>query len=78
VNNVIKHADASRLSVQLFTNKSTLILMVEDNGVGINNGYKEGHGLLNIQTRLNTIKGEVNYEAGQHSGTLVTVRIILD
>jgi signal transduction histidine kinase len=64
--------------VQLFQNKGKLILMVEDDGVGIDPKKSvDGHGLLNIQSRLNPLNGEVNFERGPQGGTLVTARIPL-
>lgn len=78
VNNVIKHSGANKLSVQLFQNQNQLILIVEDNGGGFDTKSQDGHGLLNIQSRLNTINGEVNYEASTESGTIATVRVNLD
>ena len=77
INNVIKHSGASQVSVQLFQNKSQLILIVEDNGSGFVEVDNEGHGLLNIKSRLNTINGEVNYEASSERGTMATIRVDL-
>lgn len=78
VNNVIKHSGASKLSLQLFQNQNQLILIVEDNGAGFKTEHQEGHGLLNIKSRLNTINGLVNYEATTETGTIATVRVNLD
>lgn len=77
VNNVIKHAAATQLNVQLYKSKNKLILVVEDNGVGMKNIATEGHGLLTIQSRLHIIKGEINYDSADGSGTVATVRINL-
>ncbi|MBD3639075.1 MAG: sensor histidine kinase [Crocinitomicaceae bacterium] len=77
INNVIKHSGASTVSVQLFMNKEQLILIVEDNGSGFEQDDTDGHGLLNIKSRLNTINGEVNYEASTQSGTIATIRVDL-
>ena len=77
INNVIKHSGASLVSVQLFKNKNQLILIVEDNGSGFADVDEEGHGLLNIKSRLNTIHGEVNYEASTERGTMATIRVDL-
>jgi signal transduction histidine kinase len=77
VNNVIKHSSATLLAVQLFKNQNHLILIVEDNGSGIASQISDGHGILNIKSRLNTINGEVNYEPGHQAGTTATVRIHL-
>ncbi|MEL7146621.1 MAG: sensor histidine kinase [Bacteroidota bacterium] len=76
VNNVIKHSKASEVSVQLLQNKGNLLLFVEDNGVGTGkNTDSGGHGLMNIKSRLQMIKGSVNFEPSPESGTSVTVKI---
>ena len=79
VNNVIKHAKAKQLNVQLFRSGNQLVLMVEDDGQGMDlKQSSDGHGITNIKSRLNTVNGEVNYEAGSLTGTIVTVRVKLD
>ncbi|MCF8368780.1 MAG: sensor histidine kinase [Bacteroidales bacterium] len=78
INNIIKHAGAMFVNIQLFTNKGYLILMVEDNGRGFNaDTNSEGHGLLNIKSRINAINGEVSYDPSPGSGTVATVRVPL-
>jgi len=79
VNNIIKHSEANKVAIQLFKNKGKLIFIVEDNGKGmVENQTSEGHGLLNIKSRLNPLSGEVNFEPSPQSGTIATVRIPLD
>lgn len=73
VNNVIKHSEATSLSVQLIKSKARLMLLVEDNGKGLDSDNAEGHGLLNIKNRLDMINGEVNFEPSPESGVLATV-----
>jgi signal transduction histidine kinase len=76
INNIIKHAHASHAVIQLFENKSTLILIVEDNGQGFDlASKKDGIGLMNIESRLNTVSGDVNWQPSPGSGTVATVRI---
>jgi len=77
INNIIKHSDANQVNVHLFKNKDRIILIVEDNGKGIYPANKEGHGLMNIKSRVNTLKGDVNLEPSPNSGTLATIRIPL-
>ncbi len=78
INNIIKHSKATEVSVQLFNTNKSVILIVEDNGVGIDNKRnKKGIGLLNISSRLEVVKGEVNFEPSPKSGTLVTIKIPL-
>lgn len=75
INNVIKHSNASEVSVQLIRTNQFLSLIVEDNGRGMGTGRAEGHGLQNISARLGVIKGQVSYAPSEESGTLATVRI---
>ncbi|MBL4592744.1 MAG: sensor histidine kinase [Flavobacteriales bacterium] len=75
VNNVIKHSNATKVNVQLFKTGNDILLIVEDNGKGISNIKKEGIGLMNIISRLDTINGKVNFEPSPESGTLATVKI---
>lgn len=75
VNNIIKHAEASLVNVQLFKNQENLILIVEDNGRGIEQKDNQGHGLLNMKSRVNTLKGEINIEPSPSSGIIATIRI---
>ncbi len=78
VNNVIKHSNANKVSIQLFKNSNDIILIVEDNGRGmLQSDQKEGIGLMNIASRLDSLKGKVNFAPSPESGTLATIRIPL-
>lgn len=79
VNNVIKHASAENVSIQLIKNGSFLVLIVEDDGRGFSAENKgRGRGLLNIASRVRTVQGTVNFEPSNNSGTTATIRIKLD
>jgi signal transduction histidine kinase len=76
LNNIIKHSKASEVNVQLFKTGYDVILIVEDNGVGMAEAkVKKGIGLLNISGRLDMVNGQVNFEPSPQSGTLVTIKI---
>ncbi len=76
VNNIIKHSKATEVTIQLMCNKGHLILIVEDNGIGFNPQQdKDGIGMMNISSRLNTIKGKADIEAGPECGVVATIRI---
>jgi len=77
VNNIIKHSNAKRADIQLMENTGKLMLIVEDDGIGMKGEKKEGIGLSNIQSRLTTIDGKVNYESGPSTGTVATIVIPL-
>ncbi|GAB5532405.1 MAG: hypothetical protein Roseis3KO_41820 [Roseivirga sp.] len=77
VNNIVKHARATEVNVQLIQNGARLILIVEDNGQGMGAITDSGIGLQNIQSRLSTIDGKVDYSSGPASGTVATIVIPL-
>ncbi|MES2397473.1 MAG: sensor histidine kinase [Bacteroidota bacterium] len=78
INNILKHANASEIAVHLHKTKTQIILMVEDNGMGIKQkqlGEKKGMGLSNIETRVHALNGTFSISAGTHQGTIAVVRI---
>lgn len=75
INNIIKHSGAQKVNIQLFKNQQKVIMVVEDDGKGIRSTQTEGHGLLNMRSRVNTLNGEINLEPSPTSGTLATIRI---
>ncbi|MEQ8237806.1 MAG: sensor histidine kinase [Cyclobacteriaceae bacterium] len=75
INNIIKHAGAQTVTVQLIKQKGNLLLFLEDNGKGMNEESTKGHGLLNIKSRLDMINGSVDYAPSPESGTSVTIKI---
>lgn len=76
VNNIIKHAEASQVSVQLISKEDNLLVFVEDDGKGFNSSnQKEGHGLINIKSRAEMINGSVNFEPSSNKGTFVSLSI---
>jgi len=79
LSNTLKHAKADEVSIQLFKNKAHLVLIVEDNGVGIQpddlNG--KGMGLTNITTRIQTLNGSYSFDSGPNKGTVTSIRIPL-
>jgi len=78
INNTIKHAKSTEVGVQLFQNKQSLVLVIEDNGAGFQvNQEKTGHGLTNIKFRTKAIGGIVNWETSPGEGTIATIRVPL-
>jgi len=77
VNNILKHAKATEVGVQVMRSSTHILLMVEDNGVGMaqTNAGASGIGLTNIRSRVSTLNGEVSFEPGPRNGTVVMVRV---
>ncbi|MCW8893892.1 MAG: histidine kinase, partial [Deltaproteobacteria bacterium] len=68
IQNVIKHASASRYEVNLELREKTLVLVVEDNGQGIiEKSNHSGRGLNNIRERARAIGADVEWKASRFS-----------
>ncbi len=80
VNNVIKHADASTLDISVIRENGEITATIEDNGKGFNTSDKEkfeGIGLKNIRTRVEYLKGTVDFDSSAGKGTLVALHVPL-
>jgi signal transduction histidine kinase len=78
VNNIIKHAKANTVIVQLQKLGTQLILRIEDNGESFDfesARYKGSMGLLNILSRVRTLNGYFVSEPGTPSGTISLLRV---
>lgn len=75
LNNIVKHARATEINVQLYGQETWLTMMVEDNGQGFISERTTGKGLFNMENRAKLLKGEVNIESSPEQGTVVFVRI---
>lgn len=76
VNNVIKHAQATHLDIQLTQDADGLSVMIEDNGKGfaLNPGQKpKGLGLQNMRSRIEYLKGTVDFDSAPGKGTVVSI-----
>jgi signal transduction histidine kinase len=75
--NVVKHAKASEVMVQLLSVNDTLEIIVEDDGNGMETKKKiNGIGLKNMRERVNYLKGDLHIDSNEN-GTTVIIHIPL-
>lgn len=78
INNTLKYANATEISIQLLKGKNGLNVIVEDNGIGFDTTKEvNGIGLKNIDSRVSTLDGELNIDSIIGKGTTVTIDIPL-
>ncbi|AUC16649.1 hypothetical protein BTO06_16505 [Tenacibaculum sp. SZ-18] len=74
--NIIKHAKASSISVAIKELESKLTLEIEDNGVGFNTVENPaGIGFKNMETRVKKLKGIFGVQSSKGKGTNILVQI---
>ena len=75
INNILKHAEATKADVQLTKHEDHLNIVITDNGKGFIKNKKQGIGLRNIKERLQKIKGTLDIDSGSSHGTSITIDI---
>lgn len=76
VNNILKHADAKNIDIQLIGLDDHLSIVIEDDGKGFDiTTKKTGRGLKNIVTRSLWLNGQINIDSSPGRGTTITTEI---
>ncbi len=74
INNIIKHADASQVSISIEEDNGMLCIVVSDNGKGFDtSAVKGGIGLKNILSRAQMIGATVEMKSEPNAGTSVII-----
>ncbi|GAB3838297.1 hypothetical protein GCM10028821_39720 [Hymenobacter jeollabukensis] len=80
VQNIIKHAQATEVTIQLVQSAAELTVTVEDNGRGFDAQGLEadvGIGLRNVATRMTYLGGRAELDTAPGRGTTVTLEVPL-
>jgi PAS domain S-box-containing protein len=80
--NVIRHAQAKSVRVDLYQEEESILLIVEDDGIGFSeSGFSNAFGslgLLGMKERAQFCGGDVQISSSPGNGTTVTVRVPVD
>ena len=77
-NNVLKHAQATKVYISLMSDADGISVTIEDNGNGFDSTLiheNKGIGLKNIRTRIESLKGTVEFDTAPGKGTLVVINL---
>ena len=76
INNILKHAAATKVWISLFQSGNNVMLTVRDNGKGFDNRLKTGGmGLNNIISRVKVLGGTVQIETAPQKGCFLRVLV---
>lgn len=78
LNNILKHAQATRVWVSLSETDETVVLEIEDNGIGLANIEAEsggGMGIKGMRERASQIGAKLTLETRTGGGTLLRVEV---
>ncbi len=73
--NVVRHAGATRATVDIRPVDGDVVVSVSDDGTGIAEGTESGRGLLGMRERAELLGGTLETGTGPDGGLLVTARL---
>jgi two-component system NarL family sensor kinase len=83
LNNITKHSKATAVLVQAGYNDGHFSITVEDNGTGFNTELlkkdvvEKGIGWINIQNRVDSLKGKIDVQSSSQKGTSVFIEFTI-
>jgi signal transduction histidine kinase len=81
LNNVVKHAHASSVSIDIVHQANLLVCKVQDDGIGFNPalaqkaGRRTGLGLTSMRERVNSVGGTLEFDSSSGRGTSLVIRV---
>ena len=74
--NIYKHAEASKVKIGFKAKKNVICLNISDDGKGFDiHKSRKGIGLKNISSRVRELEGKVNFDSKINEGTTVAIDI---
>jgi signal transduction histidine kinase len=77
LNNALKHAEAKKITVRIYTEKEMIVLEIADNGRGFDPNMNDnlgGMGVINMRERALMLQGSLTIQSILGEGTRVIVR----
>jgi PAS domain S-box-containing protein len=76
LNNTVKYAKATLVTISVEETDNTLVIRYEDNGVGFDPEAKStGIGIRNIKSRIDAFKGEITFDSALDKGLRVLIKL---
>jgi len=77
LNNIMKHSDASSISIHMDFSEAVLLLEIRDNGKGFRSDAHDfrGNGLMNMKKRALALNGRFSINSTPGQGTTIQLNI---
>ena len=78
LNNIVRHAKAEKVSIEIDCRRSRLEVTIEDDGIGFNNldhEFREGNGLRNLRMRAQAIGANLKVRSALTEGTRIHLSV---
>lgn len=77
INNVIKHAKATKVSIQIYGDTRRVAVIIKDNGRGLGNHIVENIGMSSMRSRARCIGGNCSITSPGEGGVAVSLTLTL-
>jgi len=78
LNNIVKHAEATTVNIDIHFTNSDMCIAISDNGIGFDlTNANDGNGLINIKNRAISINAIIEIQSVKNTGTKVTIKLPL-
>lgn len=81
VSNAIKHANASKITVDCSLNQNLFLITIEDNGIGFDVNQLQnikGIGLKSIKNRVELLEGRMDLISNPNEGTCINIELYIN
>lgn len=81
LNNVIRHAKANKVRIELYRQRDALFMKIADNGIGIYPDCRRktnSFGLVGIEERINALGGDLTIQSDKDNGTVLTISLPME
>ena len=74
-NNIFKHSGADKALISLSETEKNIELIIKDNGSGMQANIKDGMGLGNVKSRVQSLAGKIDITNREGKGTTIQIEI---
>jgi signal transduction histidine kinase len=78
LNNIVRHAHATVVDLQLIRERDRVFFSIRDNGKGFipaDISITSGHGVNNMRERVNLLKGTIDISSDKNKGTQIQINV---
>lgn len=77
VTNVVKHSKGKNCTIHINQDPGEVVLMIKDDGVGLDERKKDGNGLKGMAERLALIEGKLNAYSNKGTELIITIPVVV-
>ena len=75
LSNALRHGKATKVKINMNFTEEGLVIIIEDNGMGVECIEEKGMGLKNIKERAKELNGEVRYSSEKNKGFKIWIMV---